>query len=101
MAFYQRQITGEALNPENPGIAEAADKIFALLSKEYERAPENERMKAYFPITSLWTVYITIICFGLYGSITVVILIGAISKSFFSIRTTWNLLMRINPMKNR
>ncbi|WP_288911520.1 DUF3843 family protein [uncultured Bacteroides sp.] len=60
--FYQRQITGEALNPENPGIAEAADKIFALLSKEYERAPENERMKAYFsdyePVDCLYYDYL-------------------------------------------
>lgn len=35
------------INPENPGIEEAATCIYELLSEEYETAPENERMKRY------------------------------------------------------
>lgn len=35
------------VNPENPGIEEAAACIYELLSEEYETAPENERMKQY------------------------------------------------------
>lgn len=35
------------INPENPGIEEAATYIYELLSEEYETAPENERMKQY------------------------------------------------------
>lgn len=47
--ILQRQYEGDrVISPENPGIRMAAEQIYALLSKEYETAPENERMQAYF-----------------------------------------------------
>ena len=36
-----------AINPENPGIEQTAQKIYGLLAEEYETAPENERMQAF------------------------------------------------------
>lgn len=35
---------GTVYNPENPGIAYAASRIYELLEKEYETAPANERL---------------------------------------------------------
>ena len=47
--ILQRQYEGDRIiNPENPGIRMAAEQIYALLSKEYETAPENKRMQTYF-----------------------------------------------------
>lgn len=44
----QRLCEGERIiNPENPGIQMTAEQIYALLSKEYESAPANERMQTY------------------------------------------------------
>ena len=36
-----------AINPENPGIEQTAQKIYGLLAEEYETAPENERMQEF------------------------------------------------------
>lgn len=42
--FWDEQL----ISPESPFIMEAGARIYALLSKEYITAPENERMKEYF-----------------------------------------------------
>ena len=39
---------GRIVNPENPGLEMLALRIYELLYKEYETAPENKRMQAYF-----------------------------------------------------
>ena len=50
-SLQQRDLgIGRIINPENPGIEMAAGEVYLILSKEYETAPENERMQAYFRV---------------------------------------------------
>lgn len=44
--YTQQESRGESIiNPENPGIAMIAQKIYEIFDEEYETAPENERMQ--------------------------------------------------------
>lgn len=43
--FCQRRTLGTVINPENVGICETAESVYALLDGEWETAPENEALK--------------------------------------------------------
>ena len=40
-------------NPENTGISKLAEALYAILDKEYETAPENERLQDFFDFSNL------------------------------------------------